>query len=166
MKRLKTIIVAAVCLCCGSLANAQPNPNCMGLKNPTNFTITGNHNEKWTGYTGSKANSLSNCQGSEGGTYDQTIQAAQLEGTSNNPSTSACNISLDNGQTRSTSRDIHNNLDHTFNFVIKGPGTDPETYGHLSYLPPDTSFHSSIRLGNYCGYHGAEKLTYEIRIMS
>ena len=171
MTRTKQIILFALCI--GSFGmtdmQAQPNPNCIGLKNPTNFTLSGSHNEKWTGYTGTKLNLSSNCLGQEGGDYSASsgglvIQAASLEHSSHNPSASACSISLDNGQTRSTSRDIHNDLDHSYNFVIKGPGTDPETYGHLSYLPPDTSFHSSIRLGNYCGYAGAEKLTYELRI--
>ncbi len=163
MKRLKTIIVAAVCLCCGSLANAQPNPNCIGLKNPTNFTLTGNHFEKWTGYTGAKNAVLSSCTGLEGGTYGAAIQAADLEAVNN---TNGCTITLyQDPNARTNSRDIHNQSDGTRQFVIKGPGYDPETMNRLSYLPPDTSFHSSIRLGNYCGNHGAEKLTYEIRIL-
>ena len=171
MKR--AILLTAMVMCLAGFVQAQSgqiNPNCVGLKNPSNFTLSGTHNEKWTGYTGKKLGVLSNCTGTEGGDYSAAqgglvIQAADLEHSSHNPNASACNISLDNGQTRSTSRDIHNVLDHTYNFVIKGAGTDPETYGHLSYLPPDTSFHSSIRLGNYCGYAGAEKLTYEIRIL-
>ena len=32
----------------------QINPNCIGLKNPTNFTLSGTHDELWTGYTGNK----------------------------------------------------------------------------------------------------------------
>ena len=153
---------------CGSAA-AQPkpgytgkvNPNCIGLKNPTNFTLSGSHQEKWTGYTGSKNHVESTCT-SEGGTYSQTIQASGLEAVNN---TDGCSITLyQDPSARTNSRDLHNQSDGTRQFVIKGSGTDPETMGHLSYLPPDTSFHTSIRLGNYCGNHGAEKLTYEIQV--
>ncbi|MBO7489406.1 MAG: thiol protease/hemagglutinin PrtT [Bacteroidales bacterium] len=136
------------------------NLSCMGLKNPMNFTVSGSHQEKWTGYTGSKESMMSSCI-SEGSTYTNTIQAASLESV---VSSDGCSISLESEMTRMMSRDIHGNLDHMRQFVIKGAGCDPETHYHLSYLPPDTSFTSSIRLGNYCGGHGAEKLTYELYV--
>ncbi|MBO7488681.1 MAG: gliding motility-associated C-terminal domain-containing protein [Bacteroidales bacterium] len=159
----KALLLTAMVLCFAVVAKAQPNPNCIGLKNPTNFTLTGNHFEKWTGYTGTKNSTLSTCTGVEGGTYGTPIQAADLEAVNN---TTGCSITLyQDPNARTNSRDIHNQSDGTRQFVIKGPGYDPETMNRLSYLPPDTSFHSSIRLGNYCGSAGAEKLTYEIRIM-
>ena len=160
MKRALFLTAMVLCFAIGAKAQSI-NPNCVGLKNPQNFTLSGTHNELWTGYTGSKNSVASTCY-SEGVNCNTTIQAAGLEAVNN---TDGCTITLDNSQTRSTSRDIHNNLDHSRQFVIKGTGTDPETFGHLSYLPPDTSFHSSIRLGNYCGNHGGEKLTYDIRIL-
>ena len=141
---------------------AQINPNCVGWKNPANFTQTGTHQELWTGYTGNKNNYLSTCT-SEGATYTTVVQAANLEAVNN---TSGCNITLyQDPNVYTNSIDIHNQSDGTRQFVIKGAGYDPETMNHLSYLPPDTSFHSSIRLGNYCGNHGAEKLTYEFVVM-
>ncbi len=154
---MKRLLLPALLVCCG-LSLAQTNPNCVGLNNPTNFIISGNHGETWTGYTGSRESTPANCN-FDNATYTNTVQASGLEIINNYD---GCNINLDNGSTRTTSRDINNNLDHSRQFVIKGAGYDPETYGHLSYLPPDTSIHSSIRLGNYCGMHGAEKLTYQI----
>ena len=148
--------------CCGSAAaqyTGKVNPNCIGLKNPTNFTLSGSHQEKWTGYTGIKNAVASTCN-TEGGTYNVTVQASEL-GTYLN--TNGCSSVSYEGAAPQNSRDLNNNLDYQRQFVIKGAGTDPETHGHLSYLPPDTSFHTSIRLGNYCGEHGAEKLTYEIQ---
>ena len=82
MKKLFILTVMALLVgYCGNAA-AQPkpgytgkvNPNCIGLKNPTNFTLSGSHQEKWTGYTGSKNEMVSTCY-MEAGTYDQTIQA-------------------------------------------------------------------------------------------
>ncbi len=169
MKKLFILTVMALLVGYCDSAAAQPkpgytgkvNPNCIGLKNPTNFTLSGSHQEKWTGYTGSKNHVESTCT-SEGGTYSQTIQASGLEAVNN---TDGCSITLyQDPSARTNSRDLHNQSDGTRQFVIKGSGTDPETMGHLSYLPPDTSFHTSIRLGNYCGNHGAEKLTYEIQV--
>ncbi len=165
MNRLKTIIIAMLLAgCCGSAAaqgyTGKVNPNCIGLKNPTNFTLSGSHQEKWTGYTGIKNAVASTCN-TEGGTYNVTVQASEL-GTYLN--TNGCSSVSYEGAAPQNSRDLNNNLDYQRQFVIKGAGTDPETHGHLSYLPPDTSFHTSIRLGNYCGEHGAEKLTYEIQV--
>ena len=163
MKHLYSFVFALVALVAANVVQAQGpnqiNPNCVGLKNPTNFTLSGTHDELWTGYTGNKNYVASTCSW-EGSTYNQTVQASNLE-TYNN--TNGCTIGLETNA-RTTSKDLYNNLDHSRQFVIKGEGTDPETHGHLSYLPPDTSFHTSIRLGNYCGNSGAEKLTYQIAV--
>ena len=155
MKHLYSFVFALVALVAANVVQAQTNPNCVGLKNPTNFTLSGTHDELWTGYTGNKNYVASTCSW-EGSTYNQTVQASNLE-TYNN--TNGCTIGLETNA-RTTSKDLYNNLDHSRQFVIKGEGTDPETHGHLSYLPPDPSFQTSIRLGNYCGNSGAEKLTY------
>jgi len=145
---------------------------CPGLKNPTNFTpVPGPANVSWIGYEGHKPcniSTISNGAFVEGVDCPREVQASALE-TFNN--TGGCGITLESGMnTRNTSRDIHNNLDHSRQFVIKGSGTDPETHGRLSYQPPDTSYHSSIRLGNYCGNdysgnaYGGEKLVYEFTV--
>ncbi len=165
MKKLFILTVLAMLVgYCGSAAaqgyTGKVNPNCIGLKNPTNFTLSGSHQEKWTGYTGTKNAVASTCS-MEGGSYNVTVQASEL-GTYLN--TNGCSSVSYEGAAPQNSRDLNNNLDYQRQFVIKGAGTDPETHGHLSYLPPDTSFHTSIRLGNYCGNHGAEKLTYEIQV--
>ncbi|MBP5189332.1 MAG: gliding motility-associated C-terminal domain-containing protein [Bacteroidales bacterium] len=163
MKKLFFTVLALFCaLGLSGTANAQLGSDtaCVGLKNPTNFTMTGSHQELWTGYTGSKGSVASTCT-SEGATFSTTVEASQLESINNGD---GCAISLTNSQTRTLSRDIHNQLDHQRQFVIKGPGSDPDTYNHLSYLPPDPTFTSSIRLGNYCGNHGGEKLTYDLYI--
>ena len=112
---------------CGSAA-AQVNPNCIGLKNPTNFTLSGTHQEKWTGYTGTKLGVASTCT-TEGGTYNVTVQASEL-GTYNNMN--GCNSVSYEGAANTNSRDLSNNLDYSRQFVIKGTGTDPETHGRLS----------------------------------
>ena len=162
----KLVLISAMLLFVGSSysvfaqAGQGSDTACVGLKNPLNFWMSGGHNELWTGYTGSKPETASTCY-VEGVSCGTTVQADALESVNNSD---GCSISLTNSQTRTLSKDIHNQADHQRQFVIKGPGYDPDTYNHLSYLPPDTTFTSSIRLGNYCGNHGGEKLTYDIRI--
>ena len=162
------ILILAV-LCCFALgANAQgnrpiypQNPHCTGLKNPSNFTVAGGTaSAVWYGYTGSKNATASTCTVS-GSTWGSIIQASGLESVNNSD---GCTISLENSSTRTLSVDIDNNTDHQKQFVIKAAGIDPETHGHLSYLPPDTSYHTAIRLGNYCGNHGGEKIYYEFML--
>ena len=132
--------------------------HCMGLKNPTNFVVTGGAaNSAWVGYTGNKPDSpaqASTCT-SLGSTFSTTpVPAASLATTTGG--TTSCY-----GQTMT---DINGQPDYTRRFVIKGPGTDALTNNNLSYLPPDTSFHTSIRLGTPCGGHEAEMLCYEFDV--
>lgn len=130
---------------------------CKGLKNPTSFVIqaAGNSaNAVWYGFTGSKNAVASQC-GNWGMTgWGTQINAAQLASQS---SGSSC--------TNSSSVDRSGQSDTQKRFVIKGSGTDPLTSGRLSYLPPDPSFTSSIRLGNNCGgTHEAEMLCYQFDV--
>ena len=132
--------------------------HCMGLKNPTNFVVTGGAaNSAWVGYTGNKPDSpaqASTCT-SLGSTFSTTpVPAASLATTTGG--TTSCY-----GQSMT---DINGQPDYTRRFVIKGPGTDVLTNNNLSYLPPDTSFHTSIRLGTPCGGHEAEMLCYEFDV--
>ena len=149
--------------------NAQTRPvfpqnaHCAGLKNPSYFTVAGGSaNAQWYGYTGSKNSQASTCTVS-GSTWGSRIEATGLESYLNTDGCTSCSYE---STVTTTSKDIANQNDYQRQFVIKGSGTDPETHGHLSYLPPDTSFHSSIRLGNYCGNHGAEKIYYEFNMTS
>ncbi len=133
---------------------AAQDLNCLGLKNPTNFTFTGgNASSSWSGATGTKDNAVSTCT-SLGMTFTAIVTAANMASQS---SGSSC--------TSSSSVDINGNSDTYKRFVIKGSGTDPLTYNHLSYQPPAGGFTSSIRLGNNCGgTHEAEQLTYEFEV--
>ena len=112
MKHLYSFVFALVALVAANVVQAQGpnqiNPNCVGLKNPTNFTLSGTHDELWTGYTGNKGYMVSTCL-TEGSTYNQTVQASNLE-TYNN--TNGCTISLETNA-RTTSKDLYNNLDHS-----------------------------------------------------
>ncbi len=133
--------------------HAQPNVACMGLKNPTNFTLTGGTGQSsWTGHIGTKNAQASTCT-SIGSTFNATLSATALENLS---STTSC--------TQTLSTDIQGNPDQTRRYVIKGLGYDAQTGNHLSYLPPDSSFTSSIRLGNYCGGREAEQLIYQFTV--
>ena len=165
MKKSLLLSIALVCLFAVE-AKAQSGQGsdtaCVGLKNPTNFTMSGGHNELWTGYTGTKQGIATSCTG-EGGTFNVTVQAADLASYNN---TNGCTSVSYEGAANTTSRDVNNQLDYSRQFVIKGAGTDPETHGRLSYLPTeyDSTIVRSIRLGNYCGNAGAEKLTYDIDV--
>ena len=135
------------------------NTHCLGLKNPTSFTATGGvDSSSWTGYTGAKEQAASTCSSIPlfSSRTTQTVAAAQLESKYSN--TTRCDSRSRN------SRDIRGSLDYKRRFVIKGAGYDTMTAMHLSYLPPDSSFTSSIRLGNYCGGHEAEALTYKFKV--
>ena len=131
------------------------NMNCLGLKNPTNFTFTGGDAQSiWYGGVGSKpGNAASTCLNLDAN-ITTTVTAANLE--TYTPSSSSC--------TSVSSLDIHGNSDYQRRFVIKGSGTDAATGNHLSYLPPDPSFTSSVRLGNFCGGAEAEQLSYEFTV--
>ena len=163
MKKSLLLSIALICLFSVE-AKAQSGQGsdtaCVGLKNPVNFTMSGGHNELWTGYTGTKNAVVTSCTG-EGGTFNVTVQASDL-GSYNN--TYGCQTGY--GVPNANSYDVNGQYDPTKQFVIKGAGTDPETHGHLSYLPTeyDSTIVRSIRLGNYCGNHGAEKLTYDIDV--
>ncbi len=133
-----------------SYVSAQ-NPNCLGLKNPTNFTLTGGTAQsEWSGSIGSKNNQQSNCN-SIGATYSSTVTAANLTS-----QTSSCSSPV--------SYDINGNNDVSKRFSIKGSGNDPGTNNNLSYLPPDASYTSSIRIGNYCTGAQAEQLIYKFTV--
>ena len=133
-----------------SYVSAQ-NPNCLGLKNPTNFTLTGGTAQsEWSGSIGSKNNQASTCN-SIGATYSSTVTAANLTS-----QTSSCSSPV--------SYDINGNNDVSKRFSIKGSGNDPGTNNNLSYLPPDASYTSSIRIGNYCTGAQAEQLIYKFTV--
>ena len=148
--------IIAILMLSGLTATAQNENNfCRGLKNPTAFTINGANpaNAQWYGYTGTKNAVASQC-GAWGMSFPETnrINANQLEAFTS--SVSSC--------TSNNGADIHGQQDYQRRFVIKGPGNDPVTMNRLSYLPPDPSFTSSIRLGNYCGGGAqAEELCYQ-----
>ena len=145
------ILLTVICLM-GSFVAAQ-NANCPGLKNPTNFTLTGGTvNSLWIGKTGTKQGTASTCT-TLGSSLTTTVQASSLTTVS---SGSSCY--------GNTSTDINGNNDYMNQFVIKGSGSDVLTGNNVSYLPPDSSFTSSIRLGNSCGGTGAEQLTYEFTV--
>ena len=162
MTKRALLLATMLCLIAGIHAQTNPypqNPNCMGLKNPVNFTLTfGTANSAWVGFVGTKPDNpyvASTCN-TLGSTFDANpIQASQLESQSGG---SSC---YGQGMT-----DYYGQSDYMRRFVIKGAGTDPLTNNNLSYLPPDTSFHTSIRLGNPCGGAGAEMLTYEFDVTS
>ena len=165
---LRKTVITALTLCCTlgtcstALAQSRPqypqNENCVGLKNPSNFTFTGGAaNSEWKGYvggTGCKQGTLSTCT-TPGFCTLSPVVAAQLE----SQSTSSCY------NTSPVSYNIDNVQDNSKRFVIKGSGTDPFTGNNLPYTPPnDTSFHTSIRLGNYCTGAEVEMLTYQMNI--
>ena len=153
---IKKITLATLTILLAMAAMAQQD-YCKGLKNPTSFVIgsAGNcANAQWYGFTGSKNATASQC-GAWGMTgWGSQIAASQLATQS---SGSSC--------TSSNSTDINNQQDYMNRFVIKGSGNDPLTSNHLSYLPPDNSYTSSIRLGNNCGgTHEAEMLCYQFNV--
>ena len=156
MKKRLAFLTAMVCMVYAFQCQAQSqNPNCSGLKNPQNFTLAGGTaNAQWSGKTGTKPSGTSTCN-APAANLVTVVAANQLESLS---SSGTCRVL--------TSLDIHGNVDHARRFVIKGQGTDPYTGNNLSYLPPDTSFHSSIRLGNFCTGAEAEALTYEFTVNS
>ena len=151
-------LLTIAALLVGCTVSAQSNAFCNGLKNPTSFTITGTNtaNAVWYGYEGHKRAYVSVCGNWGMREWDNTrINASQLA--SRQSGAGYC--------TQSTSTNINGQSDVMNRFVIKGPGTDPLTYNHLSYLPPDSSFTSSIRLGNNCGGSSeAEMLCYEFDV--
>ena len=130
---------------------------CKGLKNPTSFVITSSSNPasaQWYGFEGSREYQASTC-----GNWGMRLWGSQINASQLASRTSSSNCSP------STSVNINNQSDYTNRFVIKGSGTDPLTYNHLSYLPPDPSYTSSIRLGNNCGgSHEAEMLCYQFNV--
>src|SRR5574344_600404 len=157
MKKYIWIIALLIVALSNNVVTAQ-NMDCLGLKNPLNFTFSGGTgSSSWTGLVGSKNETASTCT-TIGSTLGTTVQAAQLESQSSN---SNC--------TTVSSVDIHNTSDMYKRFVIKGRGTDAATGNHLTYTPSvngvlDTSYHSSIRLGNFCGGGEAEALLYQFSV--
>ena len=156
----KNILLLAIFCCIILSVNAQgnrpiypQNPDCTGLKNPSNFILTGGtSNSTWTGYTGTKPDQASTCT-TPGANFTTTVQAAMLESTTGS-------TSCESNQTYN----IDGVSDIQKRFVIKGSGSDPLTGNNISYLPPDTSFHTSIRLGNACCQGEAEMLQYEFDV--
>jgi gliding motility-associated-like protein len=148
-----------------NVGNAQTRPtypqneNCPGLKNPSNFTFGGG----WTGYTGgsgTKQSNLSTCTTPGYSALTQVPSASQLESQATSSSCSG---------NSSSSQNIDGQADCSKRFVIKGGNNtsqlgDPANGGQLTYLPPDTSYHTSIRLGNYCTGAEVEQLTYQMTI--
>lgn len=155
--RMKHIVLAVAAMILATTVFAQGQNYCKGLKNPTSFTISSAGNSasaQWYGYTGSKNAQASNCTQWGMSGWGTQIPASQLASQS---SGSSC--------TSSNSTDIGGQSDTQKRFVIKGNGSDPLTGNRLSYLPPDSTFTSSIRLGNNCGgSHEAEMLCYEFNV--
>ena len=153
-------VVSFLCLlgCILAVAMAQrpsypQNTNCTGLKNPSNFTFTGGlANSQWAGYIGTRPAGISTCT-QPAASFTTPVAAANLESTTGSTScTSSSSVNID-GQSDQYKR-----------FVIKAAGNDPVTGNNLSYLPPDTSFHTSIRLGNSCQSAEAEMLIYSFDV--
>ena len=142
----------------GQRPNYTQNENCVGLKNPSNFTFVGGAaNTQWAGYTGGtgcKQGTLSTCTTPGFCTLTKVANASMLE----SQASGSCYSSS------TTAYNIDGTADNSNRFVIKGSGTDPFTGNNLPYLPPDTSFHTSIRLGNYCTGGEVEMLTYQMNI--
>jgi gliding motility-associated-like protein len=156
---LKSLALTLLALLVASTAMAQSENYCKGLKNPTSFVIPGSGNlaqAVWYGYTGSKNAVASTCDSWGMTGWGTQIAANQLASQS---SGSSCTSATP------ASTDINGNNDYMNRFVIKGPGYDHLTYNHLSYLPPDPTYTSSIRLGNNCGgSHEAEMLCYQLNV--
>ena len=156
MKKLLLLLMTAGI---GLTAMAQGG-QCLGLKNPTNFALYNNPlTGRYQGYTGTKAERASTCT-----LFGSNFPEA--------PNVSAGNLaSISDGSSCTSSNpasvDQNNQGDQMKRFVIKAAGTDPYTVsnaGGLPYMPPDSTFTRSIRLGNYCGGTGAEMITYETEI--
>ncbi len=173
MSKRIVILIALLAFCMVDV-QAQ-NMNCLGLKNPTNCTLTGGTGRtKWTGYTGRKVCTASSCTQGIALFYNSsaqmvTVQAAQLEAAAT-ASCSGWNVPSGFSDTKN----IRNQNDQTNRFSIKGRGTDPYTYGNLTYTPAvytdgthytlEPDYTSSIRLGNFCGGGEGEALTYEMYV--
>lgn len=150
---MKKFVIICCALVFGAYELMAQSADCMGLKNPTSFTFTGgNANSAWSGMTGTKQARASTCTLS-GSNFTTTVPASSLT-----------TISSGSSCTSNNGTDYFGQQDYQRRFVIKGAGTDPATGNHLSYLPPDPSFTTSIRLGNYCGGTEAEMLTYEFDV--
>ncbi len=151
---MRKVFLLLLTVGCMAICQAQ-NPYCMGLKNPQNFTVTGGPaNPVWEGMTGTKQGTASSCTSHTiGSNFTNTVSASQLH-----------TISSGSNCAPTSSTDINGQSDGMRRFVIKGAGYDDQTLNNLSYLPPDTSFHSSVRLGNFCGGTEAEMLTYTFTV--
>lgn len=124
MKALRNILFLLVCVSMIDVVLAQntypQNPNCTGLKNPSNFTFTGGYaNAIWKGYTGTKPTGVSQCNNISA-SLPTEIQASQLESIT---SSSSC-YSVSGAYLQSR------------RFLIMGSGTDAVTNNNLSYQPP------------------------------
>ena len=153
---MKRLILLTTFLLATLVIVAQENNYCRGLKNPTSFVIAGGTNfaeAQWYGFEGSKYAQESQCGNWGMYNWGSQIPASQLE---SRTSTVSC--------TNGNSLNIHGQQDYSYRFAIKGPGYDPHTSNRLSYLPPDSSYTSSIRLGNNCGGHEAEMLCYQFKV--
>ena len=157
--QLRLIALTAFSLMLSGRTTAQGTDYCKGLKNPTSFVITGAGNAAnatWYGYTGSKNSQASACGNWGMAGWGNQIPASQL---ASQVSGSSCT------QATPASTNINGQGDYMNRFVIKGPGYDRLTFNRLSYLPPDDSYTSSIRLGNNCGgTHEAEMLCYQVDV--
>lgn len=151
-----TLLLCALAMAGNSALAQAAIDYCKGLKNPTSFVITTANNPahaQWYGFTGSKSEVTSTCDAWGMNVSNTQIAAAQLATQS---SGSSC--------TTTSSVDINGQSDQMKRFVVKGTGTDPATSNRLSYTPPDPSYTSSIRLGNYCGGQEAEVICYQLDV--
>ncbi len=146
---MKKIIITLIIIALGISELHAQSAACMGLKNPTSFTFTGGTaNSSWSGATGTKLSQASTCT-TLGATLTTTVSAENL---ANIQSSSSC-------YNDATAYQPHRR------FIIMSEGTDPVTGNNLHYTPPqDTSFHKSIRLGNYCGGTEEEAIYYEFDV--
>ena len=164
---MKRTIVFLLAVLCGSLASAQLNSPCPGLKNPASFTsgsTSGMYVGYYSGQTGSKPNQDYPPNALTGATgvnmTSPIITASQLATTTDDGGSSYCGATLNpSNQFR-----IMSNTD--------GPGTgsqvgkDPLVGYALPYCPTaiDPTITKSIRLGN-CQYsYHAEALYYTMNV--
>lgn len=156
MKHLRNALIAALMVMCSMVMAQTGQDFCKGLKNPTSFVVSTANNPahgQWYGFTGSKSEATSTCDAWAMSVSNTQISAAQL---SSQSSGSSC--------TSTNSVDINGQNDYQRRFVVKGMGSDPATSNRLSYTPPDPTFTSSIRLGNYCGGAEAEVICYQLDV--
>ena len=158
--RLKSIAALLLLGLCASQMFAQSNSSnyCKGLKNPINFTLYNSaQTGLYTGKTGSKPSTASNCNTSTVGmSFNTDVSNSSLATVTSSASNSYCGSTINN--------------DTRFRIMTynEGPGTgnnlgkDPCTNYQLPYCPP--GYTNSIRVGNCRISAEAEALYYTMQV--